>query len=566
MKKLILFLFLISGYLLHSQDKTFYGNITVKDVPTFAVTDSLLTIDSNGLFKYRPISTLPFGSGGGSELSFTYPLTETNDTISFNGSNYKQWSEVVTLGEDVAQGKIIVSRIDGKWYKASANDIGIGGNRLLVTYVAALTDEQVQANSAISLPCISCTYTSGDRLYLSETAGEFTTIAPTTGMVRLVGTVSPDTKGWFAEDVFYHVEPTFHSVKADGTEVDGIPLLGDIDLNANVFNDEMIVLIDTVPTNSVIVSSNPSFMGVYFDTTAPKGKQIKLVNSQCNLFQTFTNGFEHFLVNGIYESQLELPLGAEYSMTKINDSIWNVSKSFTDNQLTYYAHRIDYNYATYDSGLSYTYEASHGDFMHYKYANTEMLMHYLRTVINENDPYYVHSDAWYCEYSSITPMMFGTYTGNKWNLGDDVKYVYVPPNELIKISYIDSTFFIEGNYIRNDIVRNPQFYNDFGWILESGSTWSISNGVLNGVNTTGWAGNSCLVSYDSANKYWKMEIDVIVESGSIDIGSFNGVPFNVSETGHHIFIVLSTDDDFKIVGNNFTGKIDNFYGEVMWDF
>ena len=68
MKKLILILTVFLSTFVYGQNKTFHGTLKVKDIPSFAVTDSLLTVDADGLFKFRPVSSVILEASGGVNL------------------------------------------------------------------------------------------------------------------------------------------------------------------------------------------------------------------------------------------------------------------------------------------------------------------------------------------------------------------------------------------------------------------------------------------------------------------------------------------------------------------
>lgn len=65
MKKLIFIVFLFISLMSYGQITTVHNSqVKIKDIPLFTITDSIMVMDADGLLRYRPISTLPYISGG----------------------------------------------------------------------------------------------------------------------------------------------------------------------------------------------------------------------------------------------------------------------------------------------------------------------------------------------------------------------------------------------------------------------------------------------------------------------------------------------------------------------
>lgn len=87
-QKLIICIAILFTGFVGAQTVVHDAKVRIKTVPLGLVTDSLLVIDVSGNVKYFPISSLPFGGGGGGATNLGYTASPTDGTITNdNGTN-----------------------------------------------------------------------------------------------------------------------------------------------------------------------------------------------------------------------------------------------------------------------------------------------------------------------------------------------------------------------------------------------------------------------------------------------------------------------------------------------
>ena len=124
-----------------------------------------------------------------------------------------------------------------------------------------------------------------------------------------------------------------------------------------------------------------------------------------------------------------------------------------------------------------------------------------------------------------------------------------------------------GNVEKITNVANREFSSDTGnWEKNSGTTWSIHSGVLNGNAENSWI--KLPIGFTDSSKYYRVKYDAVVTSGLHEIyyaGVYSGAS---SATGTKIYYMKGTgsmDPNIYISPSNFTGTIDNVsVQEVGW--
>lgn len=157
------------------------------------------------------------------EGSTTGVVKDSDKLGGYNASAYPRYEETVILGETVFN-ELCLQHLDGKWYKASADDIEIT-TRLIYVGVGGDLDDSVTAwnNASIGWSAGS-SFPIGTIIYLSNTAGQWTDVIPPTGIAKMVGTVVPDSNSWFPEDRYLHFSPDHTTISVDGSSVNGVPI------------------------------------------------------------------------------------------------------------------------------------------------------------------------------------------------------------------------------------------------------------------------------------------------------------------------------------------------------
>lgn len=107
-----------------------------------------------------------------------------------------------TAGEDLVFGEIVNYNVDGKWWKTDADTMTMCIGEIGFVLETIATDATGKIGKIIDVRDDSWTWTKGDMLYISETAGAMTDTMPTgsADQIRKVGVALSATLISFAPD------------------------------------------------------------------------------------------------------------------------------------------------------------------------------------------------------------------------------------------------------------------------------------------------------------------------------------------------------------------------------